>query len=77
MVYWTTATRGYEGVYRGKLDGSSKPELVASGEIIIEQLTLHTDYRREDRIKTDNKSRIKDATSVLSNELSLHISRNT
>jgi hypothetical protein len=32
MVYWTTATRGYEGVYRGKLDGSSKPELVASGE---------------------------------------------
>jgi hypothetical protein len=32
LFYWTTATRGNEGVYRGKLDGSMKLELVASGE---------------------------------------------
>jgi hypothetical protein len=52
MVYWTTATRGYKGVYRGKLHGSSKPELVASGEIIIiikQQLIVpYTDYRCEE-----------------------------
>jgi hypothetical protein len=52
MVYWTKATRGYEGVYRGKLDGSSKSELVASGEIIIiieQQLIVpYTDYRSEE-----------------------------
>jgi hypothetical protein len=53
MVYWTTGTRGYEGVYRGKLDGSSKPEPVASGEIIIEQLTFHADFKHENCIKTD------------------------
>jgi hypothetical protein len=41
MVYWTTATRGYESVYRVKLGGSSKPELVASGKIINEQLTAY------------------------------------
>jgi hypothetical protein len=75
MIYWTTATRGYEGVYRGKLDGSSKPELVAPGKIIIEQFTFHTDYRREDQIKTDNKSEIKDASSVLLNESSLYFSK--
>jgi DNA-binding beta-propeller fold protein YncE len=39
-VYWSTGTKGYEGIYRGKLDGSTKPELVASGLTMPEGVAI-------------------------------------